>query len=147
VINEFHDDIEVDTQKFMLEQILEFVVSNQRQVVESSLNFLIVAIKVFPASLIFQNLPVVVKALTIMAPDPKRYCRLTLGFLLKRMCKRFTAEEVIKLVPGSDELTHKRLKKIRKEMARAKRLKQQVKEKEEVDEDDEFDNLEKKTDT
>lgn len=142
------DNIEVDTQKFILDQVLEFVVSNQRNVVEASLNFLIVAVKVMPVSLTFQNLPIIMKALTIMAPDPKRHCRLTLGFLLKRLCKRFTAEEIIKLVPGSDELMHKRLKKIRKELARAKRLRQQTKQKEEEEDDeDEFDNLEKKTET
>lgn len=58
-----------------------------------------------------------------MVPDTKRHCRLLVGYTLKRLCKRFGPEEIVKLVPGNDEVTHKRLKKIRKELARAKRNK------------------------
>lgn len=91
----------------------------------------------------FQHLPLIVKALTLMIPDTKRHSRLTVGYLYKKLCKKFTAEEIIKMVPGSDELTHKRLKKIRKELARSKD-KSDTKEKED-DSDDEFENLEKKS--
>jgi ribosomal RNA-processing protein 12 len=56
-----------------------------------------------------------------MTTDTKRHLRILLGFLLKKLCNKFGADEIVKLVPGNDEQTHKRLRKIRKEMSRAKR--------------------------
>lgn len=58
-----------------------------------------------------------------MAPDTKRHSRLMVGFILKKLCKRFGRDEIVTLVPGNDEVLHKRLRKIRKELARAKRNK------------------------
>lgn len=85
-----------------------------------------------------------------MVPDTKRYCRIHLGFILKKLCKRFTAEEIIKFVPGNDEITHKKLKNIRKEMNRLKRQKLEKQNSAENDEDsnDDMDaGLEKKSHT
>lgn len=59
-----------------------------------------------------------------MVKDTKRYCRIQIGYLLKKLCKRFTAEELIKFVPGDDEVTHRRLRKIRKQLRRDNRKKQ-----------------------
>jgi ribosomal RNA-processing protein 12 len=56
-----------------------------------------------------------------MTTDTKRHLRILLGFLLKKLCNKFGADEIVRLVPGNDEQTHKRLRKIRKEMSRAKR--------------------------
>jgi ribosomal RNA-processing protein 12 len=56
-----------------------------------------------------------------MTPDTKRHLRILLGFLLKKLCYKFGGDEIVRLVPGNDEQTHKRLRKIRKEMSRAKR--------------------------
>lgn len=64
------------------------------------------------------------KSLSAMAKDTKRYCRIQIGYLLKKLCKRFTAEELIRFVPGDDEVTHRRLKKIRKQLRRDNRKKQ-----------------------
>lgn len=58
-----------------------------------------------------------------MVPDTKRYCRIHIGYILRKLCKKFTAEEIVKFVPGNDEITHKRLKNIRKELGREKRQK------------------------
>lgn len=79
------------------------------------------------------------KSLSAMAKDTKRYCRIQIGYLLKKLCKRFTAEELIKFVPGDDEVTHKRLKKIRKQMRRETRQKLSGdKDKNDDDSEDEF---------
>lgn len=64
------------------------------------------------------------KSLSAMVKDTKRYCRIQIGYLLKKLCKRFTAEELIKFVPGDDEVTHRRLRKIRKQLRRDNRKKQ-----------------------
>lgn len=81
------------------------------------------------------------KSLSAMAKDTKRYCRIQIGYLLKKLCKRFTAEELIKFVPGDDEVTHRRLKKIRKQMRRDTRKKlneEKDKNGDDDDSDDEF---------
>lgn len=78
------------------------------------------------------------KSLSSMCPDTKRYCRLQIGYLLKKMCKRFTADELIKLVPGNDELTHRRLKKIRKQLRREERQKAAEKDSDEDESENEF---------
>lgn len=75
-----------------------------------------------------------------MVPDTKRYCRIHLGYILRKLCKKFTAEEIIKLVPGNDEVTHKKLKNIRKEQSREKRQKL-AKSTDDNSDDDENDNL------
>lgn len=149
VIQEFTENITIESLKFILDQVLEFVVSNQRNEVNASLHFLIIFVKQLPAALTANHLNIIMKALTLMVPDTKRHCRLTLGFLLKKLCKKFTAEEVIRLVPGTEEIMHKRLKRIKKEMSKAKRNRTAAKGKSNGDDDDsddeEFDKLDKKS--
>lgn len=71
-----------------------------------------------------------------MVPDTKRYCRIHIGYILRKLCKKFTAEEIVKFVPGNDEITHKRLKNIRKELSREKRQKVAKSNDDSSDEDD-----------
>ncbi|XP_067614475.1 RRP12-like protein [Eurosta solidaginis] len=59
--------------------------------------------------------------MSAMAKDTKRFCRIQIGYLLKKLCKRFTAEELIKFVPGNVKITHRRLKKKWKQMRRENR--------------------------
>lgn len=82
-----------------------------------------------------------------MAKDTKRYCRIQIGYLLKKLCKRFTADELIKFVPGDDEVTHRRLKKIRKQMRREsrKQLNEKHKNDDEESEDEFVAGLERKS--
>ncbi|XP_067617746.1 RRP12-like protein isoform X2 [Eurosta solidaginis] len=75
--------------------------------------------------------------MSAMAKDTRRFCRIQIGYLLKKVCKRFTAEELIKFVPGDVEVTHRRLKKIRKQMRRENRKRLNEKDKND-DEDSEF---------
>ncbi|XP_055612832.1 RRP12-like protein [Uranotaenia lowii] len=123
VLQTFTGTLKVDTLRFMLEQVLTFVVGNNRSEVDAALNFLLIYIKILPIPLVTNYLALIVKALSKMVADTKRHCRLIVGYTLTRLCKRFGADEIVKLVPGNDETTHKRLKKIRKDLARAKRNK------------------------
>lgn len=115
-------DLTMQTLEFVLDQVLQFVTAKQRNEVEASVGFLLVFIKVLPVPVVGKCLERIVKTMSLMVPDTKRYCRVKLGFIYKKLCKRFTPEMIIGLVPGNDEGTHKRLKAIKKEMARKKRL-------------------------
>ncbi|XP_053692986.1 RRP12-like protein [Sabethes cyaneus] len=148
VLQTFTGSLTVDSLKFLLEQVLTIVICHNRTEVDAALNFLLIYIKILPVPMVTNYLPIIMKALSSMVPDTKRHCRLLVGYTLKRLCKRFGAEEIVKLVPGNDEVTHKRLKKIRKELARAKRNKLEDAKKQrrgggagDVDDDDEEDDL------
>jgi ribosomal RNA-processing protein 12 len=121
IIQEFGLKLNVETVKFLLEQILEFVVSNKRNEASSSLQFLVVFVKTYPSDFVATFLGIIMKSINLMLPDTRRHSRLLLSFLLKKLCKKFTPEEVIQHVPGNDEMLHKKLRNIKKEINRAKR--------------------------
>uniref|UniRef100_A0A2M4A4V3 Uncharacterized protein n=1 Tax=Anopheles triannulatus TaxID=58253 RepID=A0A2M4A4V3_9DIPT len=124
ILQQFTGSLSIDSLKFMLEQVLTFLIGNTRMEVDAALNFLLLYIRSLPIPLVSNYLSLIVKALSMMQPDTKRHSRLLVGYVYKKLCKRFGAAEIIELVPGNDETTHKRLKKIRKDMARAKRNRQ-----------------------
>lgn len=126
----------------ILEQILAQLVTGSRQKAGAALGFLMAFIKLLPASYVANHLPDIVRAMSAMRPDTKRVNRKQLKFTYVRLCKRFTSEEIVKLVPGNDETTHKVLKNIRKALARSKRQKAEQKgdlDDGEVDDEDEND--------
>ncbi|XP_017466364.1 PREDICTED: RRP12-like protein [Rhagoletis zephyria] len=127
-------NLTITTLEFIMEQILVFLVQKARSEAEAAVAFLITFIKVMPSPFVANHLDTIMKSLSAMSKDTKRYCRIQIGYLLKKLCKRFTAEELIKFVPGDDEVTHRRLKKIRKQMRRENR--KQLNEKDKTDDDD-----------
>uniref|UniRef100_A0A7G3B2B6 Uncharacterized protein n=1 Tax=Lutzomyia longipalpis TaxID=7200 RepID=A0A7G3B2B6_LUTLO len=144
----FAGNLRVTTIEFVLQQILTYITGKQRSIVASCVGFLLVFVRVLPVPLVANHLPVILKNLSVMVPDTKRYCRKQIGFLYRRLCRRFTAEEIIKLVPGNDEVTHKRLKNIKKEQARRKRQDlEKSHQKDDSDEEVAEEMLEKKIDT
>ncbi|KNC26487.1 RRP12-like protein [Lucilia cuprina] len=142
-------NLTVSTLEFIMEQIAVFLVQKSRSQAEASVAFLITFIKVMPAPLVANHLETIMKSLSAMVKDTKRFCRIQIGYLLKKLCKRFTAEELIRFVPGDDEVTHRRLKKIRKQLRRENRKKQSegnAKDSDEEGSDEEFvPGLEKKS--
>lgn len=108
----------------ILEQVLAQLVTGSRQKVKTAIGFLLIFIKILPASYVANHLPNIVKAMSAMKPDTKRFYRKQIGFTYKRLCKRFTPEEIVKLVPGNDEITHKKLKNIRKALAKSQKRKE-----------------------
>lgn len=178
VLEKFTGSLSIDSLKFMLDQVLTFLIGKTRMEVDAALHFLHSYTKILPVPLVTNYLSLIVsialssssalrqcvnskllfsipnsfvypfllrkvKSLSMMVPDTKRHCRLILGYIWKKLCKRFGAQEVIQLVPGNDEETHKRLKKIRKDLSRAKRNKQgrdgkDGEEKDEEDDEDDF---------
>lgn len=153
LVQEFAEYLTIDTLQFILEQVLEFVVSNQRAEVNASLHFLVVFVKILPSAFVANHIRLIMKSINLMIQDTRRHCRLVLAYLLKKLCKKFTAEEIIKMVPGSDEMLHKKLRNIRKEMNRTKKNRLENAKKRvkggaaDDDSDDELMNIEKKTET
>lgn len=149
ILQEFGEHMSIDTLKFMLDQVLEFLVSSQRNEANASLYFIAAFVKLLPSAFVANHLSLIMKAISLMADDCRRHSRQVMGYLMKKLCKRFTAEEIIKLVPGTDEVLHKRLKVIRKQMSKAKRNQlDQNKNKSKKDDDsddDDFLNVEKKS--
>lgn len=138
-IQHLADHLPLTSLNAILEQVLAQQVTGSRQKVKASTEFLLVYTKILPASYVANHLPEIVKAMSAMKPDTKRFYRRQLGFIYKRLCKRFTPEEIVKLVPGNDEITHKKLKNIRKALSRAKRQKAVAGDDQENDSDDDDD--------
>jgi ribosomal RNA-processing protein 12 len=149
ILQEFGELTTLESLKFMLDQVLEFLVSNQRNEANASLYFIATFVKLLPVAFVANHLALIIKAISLMVDDCRRHSRQVVAYLMKKLCKRFTIEEVIKLVPGTDEVLHKRLKAIRKQMSKAKRnqLEQMKNKKKSVEdsEEDELFNIEKKS--
>ncbi|KAH8238332.1 hypothetical protein KR032_004084 [Drosophila birchii] len=123
VIQQQGQHLTVATLEFLLQQISVFLVQKSRNQSEAAVAFLITYIKVMPIPLVSNHLETIMRSLSAMTKDTKRYCRIQIGYFLKKLCKRFTTEELARFVPGDDEITHRRLKKIRKQMRRDTRKK------------------------
>lgn len=140
ILQHFTADLTLNCLNSILEQVLAQLITGSRQKVKAAIGFLLVFIKILPASYIANHLPNIIKAMSAMKPDTKRFYRKQLGFAYKRLCKRFTPEEICKLVPGNDEITHKKLKNIRKALARSQRQKASERVESDDDVDDDEDN-------
>jgi ribosomal RNA-processing protein 12 len=79
IIQQFTGSLTVETLKFILEQVLAFVVSNNRTEVNAAVNFVLTYTKILPGPLVLNYLPLIVKSLSLMVPDTKRHCRLLIG--------------------------------------------------------------------
>lgn len=123
IVQHYSGNLTLKSVTAVLEQVLAFVGTRNRTEADAAIQFLLVFVKLLPAPFVANHLPDIVKSLSAMAPDTKRFSRMHVGYLYRRLCKRFTAEEITKLVPGNDEITHKKLKNIRKELSRLKRQK------------------------
>ncbi|XP_060661912.1 RRP12-like protein [Drosophila nasuta] len=124
VLQQQGQHLTVSTLEFVLQQVSVFLVQKSRHQAEAAVAFLITFIKVMPIPLVANHLETIMRALSAMTKDTKRYCRIQIGYFLKKLCKRFSTEELARFVPGDDEVTHRRLKKIRKQMRRDTRKKQ-----------------------
>ncbi|XP_020805673.1 RRP12-like protein [Drosophila serrata] len=123
VIQQQGQHLTVATLEFVLQQVSVFLVQKSRNQSEAAVAFLITYIKVMPIPLVSNHMETIMRSLSAMTKDTKRYCRIQIGYFLKKLCKRFTTEELARFVPGDDEITHRRLKKIRKQMRRDTRKK------------------------
>lgn len=120
ILQLFSNSIDSETLNFVLENVYTSVQSSNRMEAKSALCTLYTFAKHIPRATLTTQLEVLVKTISKMVPDTKRFCRLPYGHLLKKLCQYYSVQEITRLVPGNDLVTHKRLKKIRKELNKAK---------------------------
>ena len=117
----FRDQFPDDLSEQVLNNILVLLSSSSREVSGASLSFVKVFITATPIITCTRYVPNIVKALVDMSEDCKRHFRLKTKFLYERMVRKFGWDFVSSLVPKNDEVTHKRLKNMRKDLARRAR--------------------------
>merc|ERR1712106_855930 len=118
---QFRDLFPEDLTDQILNNILMLMSSASREVVGAALSF----VKVFVTSTPIMNstkyVTTVVKSLVEMPEDCKRHFRVKTKYLMERLVRKFGWDYVSSLVPKSDLKMHKRLKNMRKELARMAR--------------------------
>ena len=117
----FREQFPEDLADQVLNNILVLLGSSSREVSGASLSFVKVIITTTPIISCTKYVPNIVKALVEMSDDCKRHFRLKTKFLYERLVRKFGWDFVSSLVPKSDETTHKRLKNMRKDLARRAR--------------------------
>uniref|UniRef100_A0A336K759 CSON002252 protein n=1 Tax=Culicoides sonorensis TaxID=179676 RepID=A0A336K759_CULSO len=118
---QLHSDSMYDnTFIFILENLCNSVQSNNRMEAKSALCTLYTFVKHTPRVTLTSHLEVLIKTMSKMVSDTKRFCRLPYGRLLKKLCRYYSVQEITRLIPGNDLVTHKRLKKIRKDFNKIK---------------------------
>ena len=118
---QFKDQFPEDLSEQVLNNILVLMGSSSREVAGASLSFVKVFITTTPIVTCTKYVPNIVKALVEMPEDCKRHFRIKTKFLYERLVRKFGWDFVSSLVPKSDLVTHKRLKNMRKTLARRAR--------------------------
>jgi len=105
----------------VLNNILLLLSSSSREVAGAALSFIKVFVTSTPLLAASKFVPEIVSALVTMPEDCKRHFRVKTKFLLERLTRKFGWDFVSSLVPKSDINMHKRLRNMRKELARRAR--------------------------
>jgi len=105
----------------VLQNVLLLLGSSSREVAGAALSFVKVFVTATPLLSASRFVPGIVAALVAMPEDCRRHYRVKTKFLLERLVRKFGWDFVSSLVPREDAKMHKRLKNMRKEMARRAR--------------------------
>merc|ERR1719369_60092 len=118
---QFRDLFPEDLTDQILNNILMLMSSSSREVAGAALSFVKVFVTSTPILSSTKYVASVVKALVEMPEDCKRHFRVKTKFLLERLVRKFGWDYISSLVPKSELKMHKRLKNMRKELARRSR--------------------------
>jgi len=118
---QFRDLFPEDLTDQILNNILMLMSSSSREVAGAALSFVKVFVTSTPILSSTKYVASVVKALVEMPEDCKRHFRVKTKFLLERLVRKFGWDYISSLVPKSELKMHKRLKNMRKELARRAR--------------------------
>merc|ERR1719309_1095651 len=118
---QFSDLFPEDLTDQILHNILVLMSSSSREVAGAALSFVKVFITSTPILSSTKYVASIVKALVEMPEDCKRHFRVKTKFLLERLVRKFGWDYISSLVPKSELKMHKRLKNMRKELARRAR--------------------------
>ncbi|KAG6446784.1 RRP12-like protein [Manduca sexta] len=120
----FSEDMGLETVQGLLEKVAQQMLTNNREIVAAAMSVLKVYTKVIPTEVLAGSLPLIFKTLSSMSEDCKRHSRLEIGYFLTRMLRKYGADTIEKLIPGSDEVMLRRLRNLRKIDNRKKRMKE-----------------------
>lgn len=126
---EFREELEHSFLNQMLGMILYFFNGNNREIVNSALVFVKIAIISFPMPILKENLSKIVEGLVKWSHEYKSHYRVKARIILERLIRKFGFEEIQSFVP--DELK-KMVLNIKKRRERAKRRNEATNEQEEV---------------
>jgi len=118
---QFRDLFPSDLTDQILHNILMLMSSASREVAGAALSFVKVFVTSTPILNSTKYVANIVKALVEMPEDCKRHFRVKTKYLLERLVRKFGWDYVSSLVPKSELKMHKRLKNMRKELARRAR--------------------------
>jgi len=118
---QFRDLFPSDLTDQILHNILMLMSSASREVAGAALSFVKVFVTSTPILSSTKYVASIVKALVEMPEDCKRHFRVKTKYLLERLVRKFGWDYVSSLVPKSELKMHKRLKNMRKELARRAR--------------------------
>jgi len=118
---QFKDLFPEDLTEQVLNNILALMSSSSREVAGAALSFIKVFVTSAPLLNSTRYVGSIVKALVNMPDDCKRHFRIKTRYLLERLVRKFGWDYVSSFVPKNELKMHKRLKNMKKELARRAR--------------------------
>ncbi|BGP19456.1 hypothetical protein JCM10213_006276 [Rhodosporidiobolus nylandii] len=120
LIWEFHGELKDAYLADLIETIVVFLTSANREIVKSALGFVKVAVVSLPAHLVTPSLPPLVPAIINWSHEHSNHFKVKIRHLLERMIRKYGYSEVERYVPEDDK---KLVSNIRKRQARSKKKK------------------------
>ncbi|CAH1156050.1 unnamed protein product [Phaedon cochleariae] len=136
ILHNFSGALGMDNIKFLLGNICTLMASPTREIVASCLSFLKVYYTTLPTPMVASSLESMMSALTNMTEDCKRHFRLKIRDILDRLVRKFGSESLTPFVPATDTVMYKKLRNLRKSIARKKRNKNADRGRESSDEEE-----------
>ncbi|GAA5995678.1 mRNA-binding protein RRP12 [Rhodotorula paludigena] len=132
---EFHDTLKDSYLSELVDTIVVFLTSANREIVKAGLGFVKVAVVTLPAALVTPSLPAMVPALVNWSHEHSNHFKVKIRHLLERMIRKYGYDDVERYVPEDDK---KLVNNIRKRQARSRKKKAAAMDVDgEQDEDDE----------
>ncbi|GAA5994053.1 hypothetical protein JCM5350_004661 [Sporobolomyces pararoseus] len=130
---EFHAKLENSYLAELVETLVVFLTSPNREIVKSAIGFIKVSIVSLPNSVITPSLPALVPALINWSHEHSNHFKVNIRHLFERMIRKYGYNEVERYVPEDDK---KLVSSIRKRQARSKKKKLAQMEVEEEEDDE-----------
>ncbi|GAA5912876.1 hypothetical protein JCM5296_003893 [Sporobolomyces johnsonii] len=130
---EFHTSLKNSYLSELVETLVVFLSSANREIVKAAIGFIKVAIVSLPSALVTPSLPTLVPALINWSHEHSNHFKVKIRHLLERMIRKYGYNEVERYVPEDDK---KLVSNIRKRQARSKKKKAAAMEVDGEDEED-----------
>ncbi|GAA5821706.1 hypothetical protein JCM10212_004200 [Sporobolomyces blumeae] len=131
---EFHASLDDSYLSELVETLVVFLTSPNREIVKAAIGFIKVSIVSLAASIVTPSLPQLVPALVNWSHEHSNHFKVNIRHLFERMIRKYGYDAVERYVPEDDK---KLVSSIRKRQARSKKKKLAQMEVDEADEDDE----------